>query len=404
MSNNQYEEIFKIEVDGWCYGIKNFPGEVSAGLVHRIIRELTDPFRAAIEHSYPFSVLDVASKISATSNYLIGEREVAFSILAQLPNPVTLSEQQVIILDKIVDEAEQAFGGVRTRIEKLWESQLNKSNGQETEPAVKATAVAAKKVVFISYSSSDFEIVSRIGEHLRNDNFRVWMDKEKLIVGDIVELRLEKSIEEADYLLFFCSQAAVRSDWVKTELNLAIKHRKASRIVPVLLENCELPYPLAIMAYHDFRNAGQRDANYEKLRLKLTDALDFRPQIPTLLSGDIPERLPLAQMSNTIDWSEGQLLDHLDEIKTSFLQWNVCSGSARSFWVNLEEQKLLPLRTIVRLAEELASRNASISEFFNSYIHSNTDNVQAILHYMDYTRIRNRDIETRMKTATKSDD
>ena len=39
-----------------------------------------------------------------------------------------------------------------------------------------------------------------------------------------------------------------------------------------------------------------------------------------------------------------------------------------------------------------------------SYIHSNTDNVQAILHYMDYTRIRNRDIESRMKAATKSDD
>ena len=43
---------------------------------------------------------------------------------------------------------------------------------------------------------------------------------------------------------------------------------------------------------------------------------------------------------------------------------------------------------VLRLAEELFNRQATITEFFLAYVYSNTDNIQANLHYLDYTRLK----------------
>jgi hypothetical protein len=40
------------------------------------------------------------------------------------------------------------------------------------------------------------------------------------------------------------------------------------------------------------------------------------------------------------------------------------------------------------LAEELKNRKATITEFFLAYVYSNTDNIMANLHYLDYVRIK----------------
>jgi len=41
---------------------------------------------------------------------------------------------------------------------------------------------------------------------------------------------------------------------------------------------------------------------------------------------------------------------------------------------------------VLELAEELARRKATISEFFLAFVYSDTDDVVANLHYMDYLR------------------
>lgn len=87
--------------------------------------------------------------------------------------------------------------------------------------------------------------------------------------------------------------------------------------------------------------------------------------------------------------SAEQLLDRLGVLKVQKLSWNETSGSARRWWTAFEEENSgARLRLVVRLAEELAVRNASITEFFLAYVYSNTDNIQANLHYLDYTRLK----------------
>ena len=115
-----FDEIFEIEMQGWCYGIQQYPGEIFPGLIHSVIKELAPSFKASIEHYHPFKILDLALKISKAGKYIVHEKEIAFSILAQLPHPVDLDESERFILGQIIDPVEQEYGGAMVRLERKW--------------------------------------------------------------------------------------------------------------------------------------------------------------------------------------------------------------------------------------------------------------------------------------------
>ncbi|MBN8549719.1 MAG: hypothetical protein J0M12_10425 [Deltaproteobacteria bacterium] len=117
---DSYDEIFKIEMDGWCYGISNYPGEIFPGLVHRVIKELGPSFREAIEHNVVFNVIETAQKFSKAAKYLINDKEIAFSILSTLPNPSVLDEDGQFIMAQLIDQVERAYGGALERLQKKW--------------------------------------------------------------------------------------------------------------------------------------------------------------------------------------------------------------------------------------------------------------------------------------------
>lgn len=117
---DRYDEVFKIEMEGWCYGLSNYPGEIFPGLIHRVIKELGPSFQEAIEHHLVFNVIETAQKFSKAAKYLINEKEIAFSILSQLPNPVGLGEDEQFVLAQIIDQVERSYGGALERLQKKW--------------------------------------------------------------------------------------------------------------------------------------------------------------------------------------------------------------------------------------------------------------------------------------------
>lgn len=125
---NRYDEVFAIEMDGWCFGLANYPGEISAQVIHRIIRELSTSFQAAIEHHVVFNILELANKFSAAARHLVHDRELSFAILAQLPNPNMLQDDiQREVLEHIIDNVEQVYEGAREAFYKRWQLRV----GQE---------------------------------------------------------------------------------------------------------------------------------------------------------------------------------------------------------------------------------------------------------------------------------
>ena len=115
-----YDEIFGVEIDGWCYGIQHYPGEIHSALVHRVIKDLTDSFKLAVEHNVIFNVLELAGRFSRAAKYLVPEREIAFAILAHLPNPASLDEEGQFVLAQIIDQVEQTYGNALEPLQRKW--------------------------------------------------------------------------------------------------------------------------------------------------------------------------------------------------------------------------------------------------------------------------------------------
>lgn len=107
----------------------------------------------------------------------------------------------------------------------------------------------------------------------------------------------------------------------------------------------------------------------------------------------VSEERPGASKTGVADtgkWTQEEIKNEIERIKRDSLDWEGTAGSARKWWEAFEKENESRPALIFRLCEELRNRKASISEFFLAYVYSNTDNIQANLHYLDYTRLKKR--------------
>ncbi|MCB0318976.1 MAG: type IV secretory system conjugative DNA transfer family protein, partial [Bdellovibrionales bacterium] len=105
-------------------------------------------------------------------------------------------------------------------------------------------------------------------------------------------------------------------------------------------------------------------------------------------------------ITNTAGWTEDAVKDKLEEVKKN-LDWDNTTGSAKKWWEAFEDENKHRVALVLRLAEELQNRSATITEFFLAYVYSNTDNIQANLHYLDYTRLKKEEEKRKKETSAK---
>ncbi|MCB0338751.1 MAG: type IV secretory system conjugative DNA transfer family protein, partial [Bdellovibrionales bacterium] len=138
------------------------------------------------------------------------------------------------------------------------------------------------------------------------------------------------------------------------------------------------------------------------LREKEIEFIDSDPMASAPANGPagpagVPGTGPRPGITDTRGWSDEQIRTKLEDTKNK-LEWDKTTGSARKWWLAFEKENAHRLGLVLRLAEELSIRNATITEFFLAYIYSNTDNIQANLSYLDYTRLK-REEEKKKKLA-----
>lgn len=83
--------------------------------------------------------------------------------------------------------------------------------------------------------------------------------------------------------------------------------------------------------------------------------------------------------------TEEQLWNALEELKNTKLDWDNTTGDARKWWEAFEDENKTRIALVLKVAQEISDRGASITDFFLAYVYSNTDNIQATLAYLDYT-------------------
>jgi hypothetical protein len=80
--------------------------------------------------------------------------------------------------------------------------------------------------VFLSHSHKDNSWCDGFVAELKNNSLDVWYDREGLYVGSQWVKTLEKELQERDIYLIVLTPDSWASQWVQSELSLALGQRK----------------------------------------------------------------------------------------------------------------------------------------------------------------------------------
>lgn len=110
--------------------------------------------------------------------------------------------------------------------------------------------------LFLSHNSSDKPFVRRVADDLESQGMDVWLDERKMKAGDSITDGITEGMSSYDVFLIFLSQKSVNAPWVKEELRIALNKRIRTlgklKIIPIILEDCEIPLFLEDYIYVDF--------------------------------------------------------------------------------------------------------------------------------------------------------
>jgi hypothetical protein len=113
-------------------------------------------------------------------------------------------------------------------------------------------------MIFISYSHKDKNFVDNLALILVDKRIKVFIDRWELKLGDSITNKIQDAISDASYLMVVLSKNSVESDWCKREITTALMlelEKKRVVLLPILLEDCEIPLFLRDKYYADFRNS-----------------------------------------------------------------------------------------------------------------------------------------------------
>jgi len=138
---------------------------------------------------------------------------------------------------------------------------------------------------FISYSRINKEFATKLVKGLRSAGYPVWFDLLDIPTGSRWDDEVEKALRECSIFMIILTPASIASENVKDEIGYAIDHGK--RILPVLLEECDVPLRLRRFQYVDFTTKSFEEG-FESAKELLKSLIDE-------VSVPIPTNTPLVE-------------------------------------------------------------------------------------------------------------
>ena len=125
--------------------------------------------------------------------------------------------------------------------------------------------------VFLSHSSKDKPFVRRLAADIEAAGHTTWLDERDIKAGQDIIGSISAGISTADCLVVVLSSAAVQSGWVDKEWKIKVWEEiqaRDTKVVPILLEKCEIPEFLRTKKYANFTG------EYERGISEILDALN----------------------------------------------------------------------------------------------------------------------------------
>jgi hypothetical protein len=149
--------------------------------------------------------------------------------------------------------------------------------------------------IFISYSRKDMDFARQLAGRLEQAGFDVWWDITDLQGGEDWVRGIAAALETSQYVLVVLSPSSIKSEWVEREYIQALSLKK--KVIPLMLEQCPVPFALHTLNYVDFTRADNFDASFDKLLVPL--GLRPAPEATAIKEKKEDEKkligLPLAQ-------------------------------------------------------------------------------------------------------------
>lgn len=140
---------------------------------------------------------------------------------------------------------------LNVRVEKLVDEAVAT---KETRHATHGQA----RVAFISHSTKDKAFVRRLAGDLVTNSVKVWIDEQRILVGDSIPEKIAQGLAESDFFLIVVSKTSVTSEWVKKELSSALVQeieRRKVKVLPIKLDDVEMPATIQEKLYADFSHS-----------------------------------------------------------------------------------------------------------------------------------------------------
>lgn len=130
--------------------------------------------------------------------------------------------------------------------------------------------------VFLCHSSTDKPIVRELYQRLNAEGWiDPWLDEEKLLPGQNWDMEIEKAVENADAVIVSLSNGSVTKEgYIQKELRKILdialeKPEETIFVIPMRLEDCEIPRRLRGRQYVDYFPVERREQVYQRLRQSL---------------------------------------------------------------------------------------------------------------------------------------
>lgn len=134
--------------------------------------------------------------------------------------------------------------------------------------------------IFLSYVSADESFAERLATDLGAYAQSIFYAKWNIKVGDSIIDKINQGLSSHSTLVVILSTASVRSEWVKKELNSSLMRQlkdRAIKILPVLLDDCDIPPLIADIKYADFREDYNR--GFTSLLSAFDEDFDLEPYL-----------------------------------------------------------------------------------------------------------------------------
>lgn len=198
--------------------------------------------------------------------------------------------------------------------------------------------------IFLSHNSNDKPFVLKLANDLRRHGYYVWFDEADINSCEALESNISDILDRIQYIGVVISKNSIEAQLLMNKNNISVNQELVGRkikVLPILLENVELPELLAYEAFYDFTEE-------DKYRSSLKSIMEKLDKIPaetkdTTLNSELAKSLKdsLRLLRKQLELTRGErriLIDRLcDEKKNISEELKIAIENEKGFLTELDD-------------------------------------------------------------------